>query len=576
MWLKCLHQGMRTVYIFIFALVFLTACQTVTSPRSGLTISSPTLVAPTQPVPKATAVPPTATAQPTSTPRPTPAPVTIGFDTVVPDEMRTAVAAVVAEHPAQFVLTDTEAELRLTVQEEAPIGQWIFAVVAPFPTFADDISLAEVQAAWQHGSLILTPEMDTILHGWWGEPATTATIVAPETLINTLWQTQTTYDEPVLSILPFAQLDPRLKVLAVSGHSPISVNFDAESYGLKLSVGWERAETANPERIDTAVSQLSTLLTRPLTNRHDDQLTHITMTGPSGLSRAVADRMEKHGYQYPGEEIAPIMQAADIAHMSHENAFAPDCPDPKPTGGTTFCAQPKTIELMKWLSVDVVELTGNHLNDWGKHNFSFTLDLYDEVGMQRYGGGRNLEDAGKPLLIEHNGNKIAFVGCNPVGPFNVWATEDAPGALPCGDYSFNIAQIQELVAQDYVVVGSIQFVEHFQYNVFQPQRDAFMGFARAGASIVHGAHGHHPMGFAFSDDHFVHYGTGNTFADQMFSLGTRQMFVNTYVVYNGRLLSIELWTGMIEDYARPRKMTSAERIQLLQSVFDGSDFSLGK
>jgi hypothetical protein len=33
---------------------------------------------------------------------------------------------------------------------------------------------------------------------------------------------------------------------------------------------------------------------------------------------------------------------------------------------------------------------------------------------------------------------------------------------------------------------------------------------------------------------------------------------------------------MIEDYARPRKMTSEERIQLLQSVFDGSDFALGK
>jgi hypothetical protein len=54
------------------------------------------------------------------------------------------------------------------------------------------------------------------------------------------------------------------------------------------------------------------------------------------------------------------------------------------------------------------------------------------------------------------------------------------------------------------------------------------------------------------------------------------MFVNTYVIYNGRLLSTDLWTGMIEDYARPRQMTTEERSQLLQSVFDGSDFSLGE
>ena len=566
---------MRKQYIFVFVMfvfISVTACQTAVSQ----TPIPPTLTAATKPLATITAVPPTQTAVPTDTPptatipplpTATAALLTVGFDTAVPAELKTAVTTIVQEHPAQFALAETNADLMLSVQEKTPIGAWIYAVAAPFPTLADDISLTEVQAAWMNGTLILTTEMAAILRGWWGDPAVEATIVTPNLLIETLWQTQTSYDAPVLTIVPFEQLDPRLKVLAVDGNSPISVNYDQASYGLKLDLGW----TGD----DTAVTQIAALWQAPMTNRHDDLLTHLTMTGPSGLSRAVADRMEKYGYQYPGEEIAPMMQSADIAHMSHENAFAPDCPDPKPTGGTTFCAQPKTIDLMTWLGVDVVELTGNHLNDWGKQNLSFTLDLYEEVGIARYGGGRNLEDAGQPLIIEHNGNKIAFVGCNPVGPFGVWATEDEPGALPCGDYSFSIAQIQELAEQGYVVVGSIQFIEHFQYDAFQPQRDAFMGFADAGASIVHGAHGHHPMGFAFSEDRFVHYGTGNTFADQMFSLGTRQMFVNTYVIYNGRLLSTELWTGMIEDYARPRKMTAEERIQLLQSVFDGSDFTLG-
>ena len=575
---------MRKVFVFGFMIIILVAgCETAVSETVVPTIpptatnnqqstvnSEQSTALSTQPSPLSTATPspqpPTPTPQP-PTPSPQP-PLTVGFDTAVPAEVKTAVEAVVQEHPAQFVLADAQADLVLTVQEDALIGAWVFAVAAPFPTFADDIGLSEVQDAWANGGLVLTPDVEAILRSWWGEPNVAATIVAADTLIATLWQTQTSYDDPVLTIVPFAELDPRLKVLAVDGNSPISVNYDGVSYGLRLPLGWRGEETA--------VSRIATFFPVPITNRHGDLITHITMTGPSGLSRAVADRMEKYGYQYPGEEIAPLMQAADIAHMSHENAFAPDCPDPKPTGGTTFCAQPKTIELMTWLGVDVVELTGNHLNDWGKQNLSFTLDLYDEVGIAGYGGGRNLVDAGEPLLIEHNGNKIAFVGCNPVGPFGVWATEDAPGALPCEDYSFNIAQIQQLAAEGYVVVGSIQFIEHFQYDAFQPQRDAFMGFANAGASIVHGAHGHHPMGFAFSEDRFVHYGTGNTFADQMFSLGTRQMFVNTYVIYNGRLLSTELWTGLIEDYARPRKMTEEERIQLLQSVFDGSDFELGE
>lgn len=555
-------------FLFLCALLALgVACQTANTQQPTAISEQPTALSVQ---PSASSLPPTATSTSTPAPSPqpptptlTPAPLKVGIGLAVPAELQTAVQTAIQNNPEQYVWAEDEADVLLAINEEAPIANWIFAVAAPFPTFADEVPLDEVMDAWENGRLTLTAEMDTLLRGWWGDPATAATIVAPDALIQTLWQTQTSYDVPQLTILPFEQLDPRLKVLAVDGNSPISLMYDEASYALSLPLGWVGDAAPTDWQL-------------PFTNRHDEQITHITMTGPSGLSRAVADRMEKYGYQYPGEEIAPIMQASDIAHMSHENPFAPDCPDPQPTGGTTFCAQPKTIELMTWLGVDVVELTGNHLNDWGKQNLSFTLDLYDEVGIAGYGGGRNLADAREPLLIEHNGNKIAFVGCNPVGPFGVWATEDQPGALPCDDYSFNIAQIQQLAAEGYVVVGSIQFIEHFQYDVYQPQRDAFMGFANAGASIVHGAHGHHPMGFAFSEDRFVHYGTGNTFADQMFSLGTSQSMMNTYVIYNGRLLSTELWTGMIEDYARPRKMTPEERIQLLQSVFDGSDFSLGE
>ena len=53
-------------------------------------------------------------------------------------------------------------------------------------------------------------------------------------------------------------------------------------------------------------------------------------------------------------------------------------------------------------------------------------------------------------------------------------------------------------------------------------------------------------------------------------LGTRQTFVDTYVIYENRLLSVELWTGLIENYARPRLMTTDERTQLLQTVFQAS------
>jgi poly-gamma-glutamate synthesis protein (capsule biosynthesis protein) len=104
------------------------------------------------------------------------------------------------------------------------------------------------------------------------------------------------------------------------------------------------------------------------------------------------------------------------------------------------------------------------------------------------------------------------------------------------------------------------------------QRTDFHNLAAAGATAVSGSHGHHPQGFSFFADSFIHYGLGNLLADQMFSLPTRQTFIDIYTVYDGRLISVELWTGLIEDYARQRLMTAEERQDLLRTVFGVSDW----
>ena len=92
--------------------------------------------------------------------------------------------------------------------------------------------------------------------------------------------------------------------------------------------------------------------------------------------------------------------------------------------------------------------------------------------------------------------------------------------------------------------------------------------------ILHGfdsADTHHAINsFVFDNGAFIHYGLGNLFFDQMDMLATRQTFVDTYVIYDGRLLSVELWTGLIENWARPRLMTPEERADLLQTVFAAS------
>jgi poly-gamma-glutamate synthesis protein (capsule biosynthesis protein) len=102
----------------------------------------------------------------------------------------------------------------------------------------------------------------------------------------------------------------------------------------------------------------------------------------------------------------------------------------------------------------------------------------------------------------------------------------------------------------------------------------FIRIADAGALIVNGSQAHTPKSMVFYKDSFLHYGLGNLFFDQMevyysgyLMQGTREGFIDRLVFYDGELISVELLTTMLEDYARPRPMSPSEREALLSRIF---------
>jgi poly-gamma-glutamate synthesis protein (capsule biosynthesis protein) len=75
--------------------------------------------------------------------------------------------------------------------------------------------------------------------------------------------------------------------------------------------------------------------------------------------------MERHGVTYPAQDILSWLVEADVTHVSNEVSFAENCPPPSDYYTMVFCSAPGFIELLEYIDVDVVELTGNHLLDWG-------------------------------------------------------------------------------------------------------------------------------------------------------------------------------------------------------------------
>ncbi|GAB4458886.1 MAG: hypothetical protein Kow0070_13140 [Anaerolineales bacterium] len=524
---------------FLCALAWIAGC----APQPAISAPVPTAIPPSP------ASSPAPAAQPAI---PTPAFLGILYGRAVPPALREQVAA--AEIPFH-------ASMRLDVAQPGEAGtrfRWVYALAAPFPTVRDGVTSDELRSLWTSGGTPLLMAESTLraFEAVWGEPASGSVRSVDEgQLLDLAWK------ESAWALLPFESLDPRWKVLTVDGQSPIRKGFDPATYPLVVEF------TLQPtDDVDTSAWTL--------TNYDPARLTTIIMTGVTALVRATAVTMELKGAAYPGEKVRDLFRAADIMHVSNEIPFFSQCPPPKPdaTGPLVFCSSPKYMELLTDIGTDVIELTGNHFADYGAKAMYETLDIYRASGIPYFGGGQDLQDSLKPALFEVNGNKIAFIGCNKpdVNRFPT-ATDYQPGAAPC-NFPYLQQKIAELRSQGYVVVSTFQWNESYDYNPSPSQRKDFRLMAEAGASIVSGSQAHYAQTMEFYNGAFIHYGLGNLFFDQMgdqdwMPPGIRRLFFDRYVIYDGKLVSIELITAMLEDYSRPRIMNAEERAAFLQEYF---------
>jgi poly-gamma-glutamate synthesis protein (capsule biosynthesis protein) len=392
----------------------------------------------------------------------------------------------------------------------------------------------------------------------WNEPAPGAVRVVPaDQLLETAWT-----ELPSWAIVPFDALEPRWKVLMIDGQSPVRKDFDLSNYPLVVNLVLQSAQSTQPSLFSLKPS-----------NYDPSRLTTVIMTGVTALVRATAYTMEIKGTTYPGERIRDLMQEADIAHISNEIPFFTGCTFPRPNQvALVFCSDPKYIELLTDIGADVIELTGNHFADRGAAGMRETIAIYRQHDLSYFGGGLDLQDSLKPALFEANGNRVAFIGCNKpdVGRFPT-ATDFHPGAAPC-DFRYLTQMIGQLRAQGYVVISTFQWNESYGARPSPQQRNDFRLMAESGASIVSGSQAHYAQMMEFYGDSFIHYGLGNLFFDQMgdqdwMPRGIRREFLDRYVIYDGRLISVELITAMLEDYSRPRLMTEQERAGFLQEYF---------
>ena len=465
------------------------------------------------------------------------------------------------------------ASIKFDISEDQQVSEWIYALAAPFFTIDDEMGIGMLKQAWSQGThsgvmishLMVDQSTYDIFSSLWGTPDNSFVIIRSyEEMKSTITEDVTNW-----AIIPFEQIEPIWKIISIDNHSPIQKDFNPASYPLKAPISIQFSSEDNETTFNLVKSELSI----PESNRDPDKLATVLLTGVTALVRGTADVMEKKGMTYPADDIRPWFTEADIVHISNEIPFATNCPPPFPrTDELVFCSKPEYIQLLESISTDVVEISGDHFQDWGPEATLYTIDLYNEEGWKYYGGGVNLADGLKPAKFEVNGNKIAFIGCNAKGGGYAGATDTHPGAAEC-DFDYMTDQISQLREEGYLPIVTFQHLEYYAYKAHPILVEDFHKVSDAGAVIVSGSQAHQPHAIEFNNGALLHYGLGNLFFDQLFEMHeTGQAFIDRHVFYDNKYIGTELLTIQFVDLAKSRPMTIEERQILLYNVFKESSY----
>ena len=209
------------------------------------------------------------------------------------------------------------------------------------------------------------------------------------------------------------------------------------------------------------------------------------------------------------EEILAEMQNADIMMVNHEFQFSTRG-EPMEDKQFTFQTDPKNVQILLDLGIDIVSLANNHSLDFGQDALQDTFVTLDEAGILYAGAGDSKERAEELQVIEVNGKKFGFLAATRVIPVAGWDVRNKqPGLFTTYDDTRLVERIRESKEEcDFLAVYVHWGIEREEYPE-EYQNVIAKHCVEAGADVIIGAHPHVLQGIEFIEGKPIFYSLGN-------------------------------------------------------------------
>ena len=267
------------------------------------------------------------------------------------------------------------------------------------------------------------------------------------------------------------------------------------------------------------------------------------------------------------EELITHMQQADVMCLNNEFTYSLQG---APLEGKmyTFRANPDRVSILQEMGVDIVKLANNHVYDYGRQALLDTFETLENVGISYIGAGRNLEEAMKPVYIEIDGKRVAFVAASRAEKYKMTpqATEEKPGILRCYDNTLFLEMIREARENADFVLAYVHWGTEYSFELEEVQLTTGKEYLDAGADVVIGAHTHCLQGMEYYDGKPIIYSLGNYWFNEK-TLDSMLLDLHFYGDDNGGKLEVQVIPA-IQSEKRTRIVTDTAEQERIYSFLE--------
>lgn len=249
------------------------------------------------------------------------------------------------------------------------------------------------------------------------------------------------------------------------------------------------------------------------------------------------------------------LRSSDIFMLNNEFAFS-DGGEPLEGKYYTFRANTGRVSILSELGTDVVSVANNHIFDFGAESFYDTLSTLKSNNIPYFGGGKDYNEACRPVYFVVNGMKIGFVGATRAEKirYTPGAAEDSPGVLLTYDNTEYLRVISEAKKNCDYLVAYVHWGTEDSHEVTDYQKIMGRQFIDAGADIVAGGHPHVLQGMEYYNGKPILYSLG----DFWFNYETKETGAIEIQITPSGLSSMRFLPCMQDDFTTTLKDDPAQ------------------